>query len=255
MTGAGLISPLCTTPRRDTVWDIHKSSSEPFSKTPSPPGKIHAQRQKLPPAYLDLLATSPLIDSCTRKYQDWTEGRPAPEGGERTAPEEHFVWLSKDYTPYDNDPGSPFIPPDFTLGLPPVKDWPRHVGEPPWVLDPKECPKSSRNVPVDSTSSMDEGKKKKKKKKRHRCSKKTGNPELKVTTRGEGANTPIWTRGWSAKDSSSSSDSQSEGDSGLGSNPSIQPRQDTDTEPRWGATPCLSPDHTKQPVDDDPLSD
>ena len=121
------------------------------------------------------------------------EGRPAPEGGECTTLEEHFVWLSKDYTPYDNNPGSPFIPLDFMLGLPPVKDWPHRVGEPPWVLDPKECPKSSRNMLVDSTSSMDEGKKKKKKKKKHRCSKKTGNPELKVTTWGEGADTLVWT--------------------------------------------------------------
>ena len=167
--------------------------------------------------------------------------------------EEHFVWLSKDFTPYDNDPGLPFVPPDFTLGLPPVKDWPRRVGEPPWVLDPKGRPKSSHNVLVDSTSSMDEGKKKKKKK--HRHSKKTGNLELKVTTRGEGADTPVWTHAGSAKDSSSSSDSQSEGDSGLGSNPSIQPCQDTNTEPRWGTTPLPSLDHTKQPADDDPLSD
>ena len=121
------------------------------------------------------------------------------------------------------------------------------------VLDLKGCPKPSRNVPVDSTSSMDEGKKKKKKK--HRRSKKTGNPELKVTTRGEGANTPVWAHAGSAKDSSSSSDSQSEGDSGLGSNPSIQPRQDTDTEPRRGATSRPSPDPTKEPADDDPLSD
>ena len=193
----------------------------------------------------------PLIDSCTRKYRDWTEEHPAHEGNERAALEEHFVWLSKDFTPYDNDPGLPFVPPDFMLGLPLVKDWPRRVREPPWVLDPKKHPKSSRNVPVDSTSSMDEGKKKKK----HRRSKKTGNPELKVTTRGEGADTPVWTHAGSAKDSSLSSDSQSEGDSGLGSNPSIQPRQDTDTEPRWGTTPRPSPDHTKQPTDDDPLSD
>ena len=50
-------------------------------------------------------------------------------------------------------------------------------------------------------------------------------------------------------------DSQSEGDSGLGSNPSFQPHQDTDIEPRWGATPRLSPDPTKEPIDDDPLSD
>ena len=120
---------------------------------------------------------------------------------------------------------------------------------------PKERPKSSHNMPVDSTSSMDEGKKKKKKKQKHRLCKKTGNPELKVTTRGEGADTPVWTRAGSAKDSSSSSDSQSEGDSGLGSNPSIQPRQDTDTKPRQGATPRPSLDHTKQPTDNDPLSD
>ena len=182
------------------------------------------------------------------------EERPAPEGNKHAAPEEHFVWLSKDFTPYDNDPGLPFVPLDFTLGLPPVKDWPRQVGEPLWVLDPKECPKSSCNVPVDSTSSMDEGKKKKKKKKKHRHSKKTGDPELKVTTRGEGADTPVWTHAGPAKDSSSSSDSQSEGDSSLGSNPSIQPRQDTDTKPWRGATPRPSLDHTKQPTDDDPLS-
>ena len=79
-------------------------------------------------------------------------------------------------------------------------------------------------------------------------------PRAQSNYRGEGADTPVWTRGRSAKDSSSSSDSQSEGDSGLGSNPSIQPRQDTDTEPWRGATPRPSPDHTKQPVDD-PLSD
>ena len=60
-------------------------------KDPSP-------KAKLPPVYLDLPATSPLIDSCTRKYRDWTEGCLAPEGGEHTTLEEHFVWLSKDFT-------------------------------------------------------------------------------------------------------------------------------------------------------------
>ena len=216
-------------------------------KDPSP-------KAKLPPAYLDLPATSPLIDSCTRKYRDWRKECPAPEGDERAASEEYFVWLSKDYTPYDNDPGSPFVPPDFMLGLPPVKDWPHQAGEPPWVLYMKEHPKPVRNVPVDSTSSMDEGKKKKKKKK-HRHSKKTGNSELKVTTQGEGADTPVWTYAGSAKDSSSSSDSQSEGDSGLFSNPSFQPCQDTDTDPRQGANPRPSLDPKKEPTDDDPFSD
>ena len=50
-------------------------------------------------------------------------------------------------------------------------------------------------------------------------------------------------------------DSQSEGDSGLGSNPSFKPHQDTDTKPRRGATPRPSPDPTKELADDDPLSE
>ena len=102
---------------------------------------------------------------------------------------------------------------------------------------------------------MDKGKKKKKKKKKHRRSKKTGNPELKVTTRGKGADTPVWTHAGSAKDSSSSLESQSDGDSGLGSNPSFKPRQDTDTKPRRGAYPRPSPDPTREPAEDNPLSD
>ena len=196
-------------------------------KNPSP-------KAKLPPAYLDMLATSPLIESCTREYQDWTEECLTPEGDERPALEEHFVWLSKDYMPYDNDPRSPFVPQDFTLGLPSVRDWLCRAGEPPWILDLDECPKPVHKVLVDSigASSMDEGKKKKKKKKKHRRSKKSEKPELKVTTWGEGADTPVWTHAGPAKDSSSSSDSQSDGDSGLGSNPSIQPHRGTDTESR-----------------------
>ena len=101
---------------------------------------------------------------------------------------------------------------------------------------------------------MDEGKKKKKKKKKHLRSKKNGNLELKVITRGEGADTPVWAPTGSPKDSSSSSDSQSDGDSGLGSNPSFKPRQDTDTELRRGATPRSSLDPTKELADNDPLS-
>ena len=217
-------------------------------------GKDPSPKAKLPPAYLNLLVTSSLIDSCTRKYRDWTQEHTVPKGGECPAPEEHFVWLSKDYTPYENDPGSPFVPPDFTLGLLPIKDWPRRVGDPPWVLDPEEWPKPVRNIPVDSASSMDEGKKKKKKKK-HRRSKKNGNPQLKVTTLGEGADTPVWAPTGSPKDSSSSSDSQSEGDSGLGSNPSFKPHQATDTEPRRVPLPRPSLDPTKGLADDDPLSE
>ena len=126
-------------------------------------GKDPSPKAKLPPAYLDLPATSSLINSWMRKYRDWTQERPVPEGSERPSPKEHFVWLSKDYTPYDHDPGLPFVPPDFTLGLPPIKDWPRRVREPPWVLDPQGWPKPVRNILVDSTSSMDKGEKEKEK--------------------------------------------------------------------------------------------
>ena len=86
--------------------------------------------------------------------------------------------------PYNNDPGSPFESPDFTVGLPPVRDWPRHAGKSPWILDPEDHPKPTRTVPAESTgtNSMDEGRRKKKKKKKHHRSKKFEKPELKVTT-------------------------------------------------------------------------
>ena len=48
-------------------------------------GKNPSPKAKLPPAYLDMPATSPLIESCTREYRDWTEECPTPEG----APDEH----------------------------------------------------------------------------------------------------------------------------------------------------------------------
>ena len=103
-------------------------------------GKGLSPKAKLPPAYLDRPADSALIDSCTQEYRDWTEDFPAPAGSERTL-EEHFVWLSTSFQPYTHNPGSPFVPLDFTLGLPAVRDWPRRTGEPPWPLDPKDGPK------------------------------------------------------------------------------------------------------------------
>ena len=119
--------------------------------------------------------------------------------------EEHFVWLSSDDTPYENDPGSAFIPPDFTLGLTPVRNWPHRARSPPWVLDPEEYPKPDLEVPDDSAvgTSLDSGKKKKKKKKKkkHRHSRKSEDLELKVTNRGVGADTPIWSTAASSKGS------------------------------------------------------
>ena len=198
---------------------LHNTFSS--GKTPSP-------KAKLPPVYLDMPAHSGLIDSCTQAYRDWMEDFLAPAGSERSPPEEHFIWLSTAHQPYTHNPGSPFIPPDFTLGLPPIQDWTCQTGEPPWALDLKDCSKPIPNclVPADSTdtSSMDEGKQKKKKKK-HRHSKKV---ELKVTTRGQGTDNLVWTNTGST---SSASGSQSEGDSGLGSNPSHRSHRVTNTEP------------------------
>ena len=206
-------------------------------------GKRPSPKAKLPPAFLDRPAEHPLIDSCTREYRDCTKDFPAPAGGEHTL-EEHFVWLSTSYQPYVHDPGSPFIPPDFTLGLPPVRDWP---------LDPKDHPKPRPDLvaPADSTgaSSPDEGKRWRKKKKHCRPRK----AELKVTTRGLGTDDPVWTNTGSAGSSSWMASSHSEGDSGLGSNFRV-----TDTEPRTRVPLRASPDSRRDPtevIEDAPLSD
>ena len=164
-------------------------------------GKGPSPKAKLPLAFLDRPVGHPLVDSCTREYWDWTKDFPAPAGSKNTL-EEHFVWLSTSYQPYTHDPGSPFVAPDFTLGLPPVWDWPRRSVEPPWPLDPKDCPKPKPDLVAlaDSTgaSSQDESKQRRKKKKHHRPRK----AELKVTTQGLGTDDPVWTNTRSAGSSS-----------------------------------------------------
>ena len=77
--------------------------------------------------------------------------------------------------------------------------------------------------------------------------------ELKVTTRGQGTDDPVWTNTGSAESSNSTVDSQSKGDSGLGSN-----FRGTDTEPRWKSLLRASPDARRDPtevIEDAPLSD
>ena len=215
-------------------------------------GKGPSPKAKLPPAFLDRPAGHPLVDSCTREYRDWTKDFPALAGSKNTL-EEHFVWLSTSYQPYTHNPGSPFVPPDFTLGLPPVRDWPHRSGEPPWPLDPKDHPKPKPDLAAlaDSTgaSSPDENKKRRKKKK-HRRPRKS---ELKVTTRGLGTEDPVWTNTGSAGSSSSTASSHSEEDSGLGSNLRV-----TDTEAQTRALLRPSPDARGDPsevMEDAPLSD
>ena len=215
-------------------------------------GKGPSPKAKLLPAFLDRPAGHPSIDSCTREYRDWPKDFPALAGSKNT-PEEHFVWLSTSYQPYTHDPGSPFVPPDFTLGLPPMREWPCRSGEPPWPLDPKDRPKPKPDLsaPADSTgaSSQDEGKQRRKKKKHRRPRK----AELKVTTWGLGTDDPVWTNTGSGGSSSSMASSHSEGDTGLGSNIRV-----TDTEPQTRAPLRPSADARGDPsevMEDAPLSD
>ena len=163
MTGVGPTLPSCMTQARGIMWETHKSSSEPFSRMQWPLGKIHPQRQNFRRRTLTCRLPHPLSTLAWGNIGIGCRNARSPGGGEHPALKEHFVWLSKDYKPYDHNPGSPFVPPDFTLGLLPIKDWPRRTREPPWVLDLEEWPKPAHNIPVDSTSSMDEGEKKKEK--------------------------------------------------------------------------------------------
>ena len=99
------------------------------------------------------------------------------------------------------------MPPDFTLGLPDVGDWPKQTREVPWVLDPAEHPRLAIQSHHESAgpSSGDERRKRRKKKKHHQPKRQ----ELKVTTRGKGDDVPVWTH--TGSNSSSSSESQTEG--------------------------------------------
>ena len=172
-----------------------------------PAGDKPSPKAKLPPAFLDHPTKFP-IDSCIREYRDWTT-----DCEDRSSLDEHFVWLSNEFTPFKTDLWTPYMPPDFTLGLPAVEDWPKQTGEVPWVLDPAEHPRPAVQSHHKSAgpSSGDERWRKRKKKKHHRSKKQ----ELKVTTRGQGDDAPIWTH--TRSNLSSSLESQTKGDSGVGS--------------------------------------
>ena len=98
-------------------------------------GDKPSPKVKLPLAFLDHPTKFP-IDSCIRDYRDWTTRQ-----SDKPLPEEHVVWLSSALVPFQTDLGTPFVPPDFTLGLPAVEDWLKQAGEVPWILDPTEHPK------------------------------------------------------------------------------------------------------------------
>ena len=92
-----------------------------------PVGDKPSLKAKLPPAFLDHPTKFP-IDSGVRAYRDWTTGC-----YDQSNPDEHFMWLSSEFTPYTTHLGAPFVPQDFALGLPPVEDWPKRTGEVTWV--------------------------------------------------------------------------------------------------------------------------
>ena len=148
-----------------------------------PVGDKPSPKAKLPPAFLDHLTKFP-IDSCIQEYRDWTT-----DCEDWSSPDEHFVWLSNEFTPFQTDPGTPFLLPDFFLGLPAVEDWPKWVGEVPWILDPAQYPRPAVQSHHESAgpSSGDERRKRRKKKKHCRPKKQ----ELKVTTRGQGNDAPV----------------------------------------------------------------
>ena len=113
--------------------------------------------------------------------------------------------------PFCTDPRQLHVPPNFTLGLADVRDWPAQDGEPPWILDPKECPKLVHLDPG-STSPGSAGlgsagpgaengsqKRKNRKKHHHRL-----RSELKVTNCGEGKDSPVWSQGGPGSSSESS---------------------------------------------------
>ena len=182
-------------------------------------------KANLPPAFLDHLMKFP-IDSHVWEYWDWTTNCE-----DRTSPDKYFVWLSNEFTPYRTNPGTPYIPLDFTLGLPAVEDWPQWTGDVPWFLDPTEHPRPA--VPFQHKSagpSSGDKRRRRRKKNKHHWPKK---PELKVTTQGQGDDAPVWSHAGS--NFSSSLESQTEGDSGVGSY--WKPRNDAGSTARHDHTP------------------
>ena len=214
----------------------------------------HSLKAKLPPAFVDSAVYLFLVDSCVRLYRDWTT-----DHEDRPAPEEHFVWLSEEIMPFCIDPGQPHVPPDFTLDLAEVRHWLAQDGEPPWILDPKECPKPVHPDPGSASLGAENGSWKRKNQKKHHHRLRS---ELKVTNRGEGKDSPVWSQGGQGGPSSSSESSAASVDSGFSSTQKWQGVNTTGaTMVQGDRTHLLSP-ATIQKLDagdyddkDDPLSD
>ena len=101
-----------------------------------PAGDKPSPKARLPLAFLDHPTKFP-IDSCIREYQDWTT-----DCEDRSSPDEHFMWLSNKFTPFQTNLGTPYMPPDFTLGLSTVGDWPKQTLGP----GPCQAPQASHTI-------------------------------------------------------------------------------------------------------------
>ena len=128
-----------------------------------PAGDNPSPKAKLPLAFLDHPTKFP-IDSCIQEYRDWTT-----DCEDWSSPDEHFVWLSNEFTPFQTNPGTPYVPPDFTLGLPAVGDWLKWTGEVPWVLDPAKHPRPAVQSHHKSASPSSGDKRWKRRKKKKHC--------------------------------------------------------------------------------------
>ena len=206
-----------------------------------PAGDKPSFKVKLSPAFLGQPTKFP-IDSCIWEYWDRTT-----DCEERSSPDEHFVWLSNKFMPFKTDLGTPFVPPDFTLGLPSVEDWPKWTGEVPWILDPAKHPRPAVQSHHESAGPSSGDEKRRRKKKKHRRPKKQ---ELKVTTCGQGDDAPVWTN--TGSNLSSSSDSQTKGDNGVSSYRRLQGNAQSITQ--YDHTPRYSPE-TVRKLDEGGLED
>ena len=168
----------------------------------------HSPKVKLPPEYMDNAIFNYPVDSCVRAYWDWTtDYKDKPEVAE------HFIYLSEETIPFCTDPGQPYLPSEFTLGLADVKDWPQWPREVSWVLDPKEYPKPAHPGPDLAGPCTETNSQKRKWRKKHRHRKK---PELKVTNHSEGRDSPVWSHGGTSTSTGTGSGSESSSDPNSG---------------------------------------
>ena len=82
-------------------------------------GESNSPKAKLPPTYLDNAVYQFPVDSCMRPYRNWTT-----DFEDKSAPERTFCLAVRGNHAHSHRPRQPHVPPDLTLGLTDVSDWP-----------------------------------------------------------------------------------------------------------------------------------